>query len=105
MAWVGLEAIGLLPLNPANGIYVIGSPLVETATIQLDPKFYAGGAFTIIAHNVSNQNCYIQSAKLNGNVLERPWITHRELTAGGILELQMGILPNKNWGTLVNRAN
>jgi predicted alpha-1,2-mannosidase len=96
-AWYVWSAIGLYPVNPASGIYVIGSPLVEKATIQLDPKYYKGGTFNVIAHNASKQNCYVQSAKLNGIPLNRPWITHEEIVSGGTLELVMDILPNKNW--------
>jgi predicted alpha-1,2-mannosidase len=98
-AWYVWSAIGLYPVNPANGIYVIGSPLVEKATLHLDPKYYKGGDFTVIAHNVSRQNGYIKSAKLNGQPLERPWITHDEVARGGKLELEMDIQPNKAWGS------
>jgi predicted alpha-1,2-mannosidase len=98
-AWYVWSALGLYPLNPASGRYIIGSPLVEKATIRLDPRYYPGGAFTITAHNVSKQYCYIQSAKLNGQPLNRPWITHDEIVKGGTLEFEMGILPNKSWGT------
>ncbi|MDB6018808.1 MAG: putative alpha,2-mannosidase [Pedosphaera sp.] len=101
-AWYVWSAVGLYPVNPADGKYIIGSPLVEKATIQLDPKFYSGGEFTVIANRVSNQNIYIQSAKLNGAPLNRPWITHAEIAKGGTLELEMGILPNKSWGTDTN---
>jgi len=101
-AWYVWSAIGLYPVNPADGKYIIGSPLVEKATIQLDSKFYPGGKFTIVAHNASNQNIYVQSARLNGESINRPWITHTEIVKGGTLELEMGILPNKNWGTDVN---
>jgi predicted alpha-1,2-mannosidase len=101
-AWYVWSALGLYPLNPAEGKYVIGSPLVEKTTIKLDPKYYPGGTFTITAHNVSNQNIYIQSAKLNGKLLNRPWITHNEIARGGTLEFEMGILPNKAWGTSEN---
>ncbi|MDB6019208.1 MAG: putative alpha,2-mannosidase [Pedosphaera sp.] len=99
-AWYVLSAIGLYPINPANGVYVIGSPLVEKATIQLDPKFYKGGSFTVIAHHVSNQNCYIKSAMLNGKPLDHPWITHDQIVSGGTLELEMDILPTKVWGVM-----
>ena len=98
-AWYVWSAMGLYPLNPANGIYVIGSPLVEKATIQLTPKFYKGGKFTIVAHGASNQNIYIQSAKLNGKSINRPWVTHEEIANGGELDLEMGLAPNKSWGT------
>ena len=97
-AWYVWSAIGLYPVNPASGNYVIGSPIVEKATIQLDPKYYKGGTFTITAHNVSKQNCYVQSAKLNGEPLNRPWITHDEIVSGGTLEMDMDILPSKIWG-------
>ena len=94
-AWYVWSALGLYPVNPADGVYVIGSPLVEKATIRLNPKYYPGGTFTIIAPQVSRQNCYVQSAKLNGEPLNRPWITHAEIARGGTLELEMGILPNQ----------
>jgi putative alpha-1,2-mannosidase len=98
-AWYVWSAIGLYPVNPASGVYVIGSPLVEKATLHLDPKYYHGGDFTIIAHNASRQNGYIKSAKLNGQPLERPWVTHEEIARGGKLEFEMDIQPNKEWGT------
>lgn len=101
-AWYVWSAIGLYPLNPDDGKYIIGSPLVEKATIQLNPEFFPGGTFTVIAHNVSNQNIYIQSARLNNRPLNRPWVTQDEITHGGTLELEMGVLPNKNWGTAFN---
>jgi predicted alpha-1,2-mannosidase len=95
-AWYVFSAIGLYPVNPADGIYVIGSPLVEKAVIKLDPQFYPGGTFTVIARNASKQHCYVKSAKLNGAELKRPWVTHAEIAAGGTLELEMDLLPNKN---------
>jgi len=96
-AWYVWSAMGLYPMNPANGVYVIGSPLMAKTTIQLDPKFARGKTFTIIADKVSNQNIYVQSAKLNGELLAHPWVTHEQITAGGTLELEMGISPNKVW--------
>ncbi len=98
-AWYVWSAMGLYPVNPASGIYVIGSPSLEKVTLQLDPKFYKGGAFTIIAHNASNQNIYVQWAKLNGKTLNHPWVTHDEIVNGGTLEMEMGTMPNKHWGT------
>jgi predicted alpha-1,2-mannosidase len=103
-AWYVWSAIGLYPLNPANGIYVIGSPVVEKATFQLNPKHYKDGTFTVVARKVSNQNIYVQSAKLNGQPLNRPWVTHEEVVSGGTLELEMGVLPNKKWGASLQKA-
>ena len=42
---------------------------------------------------------YIQAARLNGEPLRRYWFSHDQLTEGGKLELEMGPLPNREWGT------
>ena len=97
-AWYVFTALGLYPVDPASGVYVIGSPLVDKAVIQLDRKYYQGQGFTIVAKNNSAQNPYVQAAYLNGEPLSRSWITHREIAAGGTLELVMGPAPNKSWG-------
>jgi predicted alpha-1,2-mannosidase len=104
-AWYVWSALGLYPVNAASGVYVIGSPLVQKAVIHLDPKYYQGGTFTIIVHSdtqyapAARMDNYIQSATLNGQPLNRPWITHEEMVHGGTLELTMGVIPNVNWGT------
>jgi putative alpha-1,2-mannosidase len=54
--------------------------------------------FTIRAKNNSKENKYIKSAKLNGKPITRTWISHKEITDGGVLELEMGSQPNKKWG-------
>ena len=97
-AWYVLSAMGFYPVNPASGVYLIGSPTLDKATIHLDSKYFKGTTFTIEALNNSPENIYIQSAKLNGTPLDRCWISHAELTHGGTLQLQMGAQPNPKWG-------
>jgi len=97
-AWFVFAAMGFFPFDPATGNYLIGSPLVERATIQLDTKLYEGRTFTVEATNNSPDNIYIQSATLNGKILNRSWIRHREITDGGTLHLVMGPNPNTAWG-------
>jgi len=58
-----------------------------------------GKEFAIVAHNVSAQNKYIQSATLNGAQLNRPWFKHSEIAGGGTLVLEMGDKPNLKWGS------
>ena len=93
-AWYILSAMGFYPVNPSSGVYVLGSPLVDKATIRLDPKFYRGGTFTMTAVNNSPENVYVQSATLNGKPLAGLWFTHAQLAAGGELRLTMGPKPN-----------
>lgn len=98
-AWYVFSALGLYPVNPDDGVYALGSPLVSKATIHLSQHHYGGHSFTVIATNNSAQNIYIQSATLNGKPLTRPWITQAEIAAGGTLRLHMGPQPNTAWGS------
>jgi putative alpha-1,2-mannosidase len=98
-AWYVFTTLGFYPVDPASGIYVLGSPLVDEATLKLDPKFYHGRTFTVIAKNNSTAHPYIQSATLNGQPLTRSWISQAEIAAGGKLVLTMGPVPNKDFGS------
>jgi predicted alpha-1,2-mannosidase len=93
-AWYVLSAMGFYPVTPGTGIYAIGSPFFEEIEIDL-PE---GKTFKIKAYDCSKRNKYIQSAKLNGQTINRPWLKHAEIMAGGLLEFKMGDRPNKEWG-------
>jgi len=93
-AFVVFSAMGFYPVTPGLPVYTIGSPLFEKISIRLpDQKI-----FTVIAKGANKENKYIQKAFFNGKEIESPFFTHKELMAGGTLELIMGIKPNKNWG-------
>jgi predicted alpha-1,2-mannosidase len=97
-AWYLLSAIGFHPVCPVDGVYLIGSPLFSKVSIRLDPAYYPGGSFTVITHNNSPRNPYVQSARLNGHPLERAWLRHQEIVTGGVVEFEMGPEPNHFWG-------
>jgi predicted alpha-1,2-mannosidase len=97
-AWYVFTAVGFYPVDPAGGIYVLGSPLVNQATFHLNPKYTRGKTFTVVAKHNSPENKYIQSATLNGKPMNRIWITQKEITAGGKLVLTMGPKPNQSFG-------
>lgn len=90
-AFVVFSSMGFYPVTPGVPTYTITSPLFEKVTVNLDN----GNKFTIKAPGLSAEKKYIQSAKLNGKVLNTPWFSHEELMNGGTLELEMGRLPNK----------
>ncbi|HEX4342488.1 MAG TPA: GH92 family glycosyl hydrolase, partial [Verrucomicrobiae bacterium] len=96
-AWYVFTALGFYPVDPVSGIYLLGSPLMDKITLNLNPAFAKGKTFTVIAKNNSSQNAYIQSATLNGKPMTRSWISNEEITAGGRLVLIMGPQPNKDW--------
>ncbi|TRX53365.1 glycoside hydrolase family 92 protein [Fulvivirga sp. M361] len=92
-AWYVFSALGFYPVNPAEGIYVIGSPVFEKSQLTV-----AGGKkFIVEAIGSSTDNKYIQTAELNGRTLERAYIKHSEILEGGKLVLTMGSAPNKEW--------
>jgi predicted alpha-1,2-mannosidase len=98
-AWYVFTALGFYPVDPASGAYILGSPLVDQATFNLDSKFYKGRSFTVVAQNNSEANKYIQSATLNGKPFTRNFILQDQIAAGGKLVLVMGPTPNKNFGS------
>lgn len=93
-AFVVFSAMGFYPITPGIPVYTIGSPLFSKISINL-PN---GNQFIVSAPECNETNKYIQSAKLNGEVLNSPWFTHDQLINGGTLELEMGAYPNKDWG-------
>lgn len=93
-AFVVFSSMGFYPVTPGIPEYTIGSPVFENVSISLPNK----KQFTVIAHNSSVVNKYIQQAKFNGKPLNKPTFTHQQLTDGGTLELFMGPKPNKSWG-------
>ena len=101
-AWYILSAMGLHPVSPVDGVYVIGSPLFQRITIQLDRNYHSGKTFSVIAHHNSPENIYIQKARLNGQPLQRSWLNYSEIVKGGLLELEMADTPNKAWGSALS---
>ena len=56
-----------------------------------------GKQFKIIAKHKSDKNLYVQSASLNGEVLNQAWFRHSDIKNGAVLELRMGKTPS-DWG-------
>ncbi|MFO0589247.1 MAG: GH92 family glycosyl hydrolase [Polyangiaceae bacterium] len=90
-AWFVFSALGFYPI-PATDRYVIGAPLFPHAEVHLGQT-----TFTVEAKDVSDENVYVQSVKLNGKPLEKPEILHGDLLSGGTLEFEMGPAPS-DWG-------
>lgn len=94
-AWYILTAMGFHPICPGNNRYELTSPVFDKVTLALDSQYYKGNAFMVVAHNNSPENVYIQSVSLNGKPLNRLWITHEEITDGGVLEFVLGKAPKR----------
>lgn len=89
-----LQPMGFYPVTPGSPTYNIGSPMFTDVKVDMGN----GNTFEIRANNASDENKYVQSAKLNGVTLNQPWFNHSDIAAGGLLELEMGPKANKEWG-------
>lgn len=93
-AWYILSSLGLYQVEPAGGKFVIGSPLFDSATLDVG----GGRTFTIEASGNSPENIFVRSAELNGQKYTRGYIMYDDINRGGHLKLTMSPVPS-DFGT------
>lgn len=84
-SWYVWSSLGFYPVNPISGKYQIGSPQFEEATLHLTD----GNSFKIRANNVSDENIYIKSIKLNNKNWTSTFVNHSDIVKGGVMEFEM----------------
>lgn len=94
-AWYVMSAMGIYAVTPGMETYVIGSPVFDKVTLNLEN----GNKFEIIARNNAKENVYIQSAKLNGKDWPKTYLKHGDIMKGGKIVFEMGNQPNFHRGT------
>lgn len=94
-AWFVLSSMGIYQVEPAGGPFIIGTPMFDKVTINTGN----GRRFEITARNLSPENIYIQSARLNGKPHLKACLDFAEIAAGGTLELIMGPEPSPTFAT------
>jgi predicted alpha-1,2-mannosidase len=82
-AWFVLSAMGFYPVCPGLPEYVLGKPLFDTITINLE-----NGKKFVISKTAGN-NGYVKNIELNGNRSLRSVIYHNQIIAGGKLNFVM----------------
>ncbi len=90
-AWFILSALGFYPVDPTTGVYVLGSPLFDSAQMRLG----GGKMLTINAIGNALNRPYVQSVRWNGKPWTKNWIAHKDLAQGGTLEFTMGDKPSR----------
>ena len=92
--WYIFNSLGFYPVTPGTGEYVIGMPLFDQATLHLA----SGKDLVIKSTPNAPQQLFVDKITLNEEPFERLFFTHQELTAGGTLNFQLGIVPrSKEW--------
>ena len=93
-AWYVLSALGFYPVNPANGLYVFGSPVINEATLKLQ----GNKTFHVVVKNNGPHNKYINAMQLNGKSYNKTYFAHTDIMNGGELIINMGDKPGTVWG-------
>ncbi len=88
-AWFVFSAMGFYPVNPVNGIYELGTPLFKKMQLHLDN----GKIFTVNAPDVSKENIYIRSIKIDGKPYDKTFITHEQIMSGATVDMEMSATP------------
>ncbi|WP_446743104.1 GH92 family glycosyl hydrolase [Silvibacterium acidisoli] len=94
-SWFLFNSIGFYP-NSGQPVYLIGTPSYPDVTISVGKT----RTLHIVARNLDEQhiNRYVQSVTLNGQPVEKNWLTHEQVANGGTLIFTMGSAPSA-WGT------
>lgn len=98
-SWFVFNALGLYPVCPGIPEYNVGTPLFGEVVIHSEEN----KKFVIKGIDASLKNKYIQSATLNGKMLDKSWFSHSTIISGGELSFNMGNTPS-NWATQPNSA-
>ncbi len=84
-AWYVFSAMGFYPVNPADGRFILGSPVLDKASVSLP----GGRLFTMVAEGNSSSAVNVSAIFLNGVKIDRNYITYEEIMAGGELRFVM----------------
>jgi putative alpha-1,2-mannosidase len=93
-AWYLFSAMGFYPVCPGTDQYVLGAPYLPYIKLSLQN----GKTFEIKAPGVNDKNRYVKQVRLNGKPYTKMYITHKDITEGGVLEFVMNASPNKSRG-------
>jgi predicted alpha-1,2-mannosidase len=90
-AWYLFSAIGFYPVAPASDMYMLGSPAIKMAVLHLEN----GRTFIVEVKDQSSKNVYVSRVDLNGQKLDRRYVTYEDLSAGGKMTFYMNANASK----------
>ncbi|MDO5760611.1 MAG: GH92 family glycosyl hydrolase [Bacteroidota bacterium] len=92
-AWYVMSALGIYPVSPVSGEYIIGSPLFDKATIHLQ-----NGKTFVIESKQGKNTIYVNGLQLNNKEYNKTYISHNDIMQGGVLKFDMSNKVNKTFG-------
>ena len=99
-AWYVMSAIGLYPVTPGSGVYVLSAPVFERTVLSLggDKRL----TIKAVCEGGNIDRCkYISAVLFNGQPYSRSYIRWNDICEGGELELTLVPEPDYDFGTAV----
>jgi putative alpha-1,2-mannosidase len=96
-SWYVWASLGLFPIA-GQSLYLINAPSFAESRIAFADRDLLINASGFAEPSAGRPMQYVQNATFNGEVLDRTWLTARELHRGGHLQLHLGPMPS-SWGT------
>jgi putative alpha-1,2-mannosidase len=96
-SWNVWASLGLFPVAGQN-IFLLNAPLFASATIAVGDESFRVRTHNFVEPAHGGPVQYVQSMRLNGDALERSWISGSELHRGGELLIELGPEPS-DWAT------
>jgi putative alpha-1,2-mannosidase len=93
-SWFVMRSLGFSPANVGSTIYYLTAPIFKSVSMN----FPNNKVLKINVKNYHKDNFYVKSVIFNGKKIDRNWLTHQEITNGGILEIETSENPNLEWG-------
>lgn len=87
--WFVLTAIGLHQPVIGHPLYYLNVPLFPEINLHR-----AEHTLQIRVHNFGDENKYIARVRLNGKDIKRLWLSHEEISGGGLLEIDASSEPS-----------
>ena len=88
-SWYLFAAMGLYPVDPTGGEYVLGAPQVPSVQVQVKGEGDQWKTFSVVARGLSTANKYVKSVTWNGKPVTGPTIRHADIVKGGELVFEM----------------
>ena len=87
-AWYVMASLGLYPVCPGSGEYLLTAPLFKEAILHL------GNGKTLTIKADRPRNPYISKIFLNGKPVDAHYLTYEQIMEGGVLNFKLSRKPN-----------
>jgi putative alpha-1,2-mannosidase len=98
-SWYVWASLGLFPVAGQN-LFLISAPAWRESSIEVGDRSFTVETSGFTEPTPGGPVQYVQSVHLDGERLDRTWLTGTELHRGGRLHLELGPTPSA-WGTTV----